>query len=132
MSEAYVSNAVPYGGIFVDIYRDKNTPVLVISQVLLESLNVTHNAVIGKRPGVDGGDNGWWSVNGTREGSLTAQVATDATPTIHNGDFFSASLRRDTNGNAVNERFVINSPNINRGINDYFKITGNVMVDQFA
>lgn len=130
-SNAYTSNAVPHGGIFVEVYRDRNNPVL-LGNYLVESISVTQTAVLIERKDFDGGDNGWAIVNGTIEGSITIQLATNVTPSLQNGDFFSASIRRDINGNAVAERFVIHGMARPMGTTEYAKQTGSVKVDQFT
>lgn len=128
-NQAYVSNAVPFGGLFIDIYRDGG---LLIQQARLESLTPTQNVVEGNRPDIDQGDNGWWLVNGSRTGSGVIQLATDATPTLQPGDYFDASIRRDAGGAGISERFVIGQVGDTIAANDYRKQNVNVRVDKFA
>ena len=110
-NQAYVSKTVPFGGLFIEIFRladpaDNNSGIS-IGSYLLESITHTISATLNKRPGTDGGKNGWWLITGDVEGAAVIQRAAAATPTLANGDYFSASIRVDANGAGVAERFVI-------------------------
>lgn len=128
-NQAYVSNAIPFGGITVEVFRNQANPAS-LGNYLVESISVAQGSIVGKRPGVDGGPNGFWIVNGDREGSITLQLAIDTTPSLENGDFFSASIRRDAAGAAVSERFVLHNLTRPVGMQEYGKQTGSVIVDQ--
>lgn len=146
-NQAYVSNQVPYGGLFIQIFRlsdptDINSGVALASgntlpaaeanKYRLESLTPTINVVEGNRPDIDGGDNGWWLVTGSISGSGVIQLPLDASPTLLPGDYFTAAIRRDAAGAAITERFVIGQVGATVATTDYRKQNVNVRVDKFA
>ena len=113
-NQVYVSKGVPFGGLFVEIFRlsdpDNNGSGVSLGTYLLESITPQDSAVLGKRPGTDGGKNGWWLVEGDVEGSAVIQRNLEATPAVQNGDYFEASIRVSSAGAGVSERFVIHTP----------------------
>lgn len=131
MSDAYNTNSVPHGGLLADIYRGQAAPVL-LGTYKVESLAPTVNGVIVDRPEIDGGDNGWVAVEGSVTGSAVIQLATNATPTLAIGDFFTAAVRRDTSGNSINEVFVITQVGHAFEMNNYRKQSVNVRVNKQA
>jgi len=130
-NQAYVSNSVPFGGITVEIFRGQANPAS-IGEYIVESLTPTQSVIEGIRPASDGGDNGWWLVTGMTTGECVIQLATDATPTLLPGDYFSASIRRDENGAVIAERFVIGRVGHSVATTDYRKQSCDVRVDKFA
>lgn len=130
-NQVYVSNQVPFGGFFINLYRGQSSPTL-LGVYRVEQCNPTPAAVEGQRPDIDGGDNGWWLCNGIIQGPITLQVATSLTPTPANGDFFKTSvIFRDSSGTAVTQILVLKSPAPDVSTNTYRKFTGQVQVDQF-
>lgn len=113
-NQAYVSKGVPYGGLYVEVFRladvEDNDSGVSLGTYLLESITPQRSAVIGKRPDTDGGKNGWWMVNGDTEGSAVFQRNVETTPTLQNGDYFEAAIRVNDAGAGVSERFVIHTP----------------------
>lgn len=136
-NQAYLSNSVPFGGFSVSILRptDPDSPTsnpTTLGTYLVESITPSYNGILGKRPAVDGGDNGWWLVNGTIEGSGTIQLPTLTSPTLKNGDYFTVtSIEADANGAAVSRKFVIHSPSTTISTSDYRKQNVSVIVDRF-
>lgn len=146
-NQAYVSNAVPFGGLFVQIFRlsdpaDPNsgvalasgssTPAAQANKYRVESLSPSQNMVGGDRPDIDSGDNGWWMVKGNTTGNATIQLPTASSPTLETGDYFEAAIRRDSSGNAVTERWVIGQVGTTVSTTDYRKQNVDVKVDKFA
>src|ERR1041385_3641252 len=93
-NQKYVSKAVPFGGIYVDIYRladpGDNTSGAKIGRYLVESATPSDSAMVNKRPDIDGGKNGWWIVEGDTEGSAVIQRNVAATPSLKNRESFGA------------------------------------------
>lgn len=146
-NQAYVSNQVPFGGLFIQIFRladpgDNTSGVALVSgnalpaaqanKYRLESITPTQNTVGGDRPDIDGGDNGWWLVKGTTSGNGVIQLPLDASPTLDVGDYFDAAIRRDAAGAPVTERFVIMDVGASVATTDYRKQNVGVKVDKFA
>lgn len=130
------SGAVPQGSIFVDIYRptdpqQPNTGGAKLGTYRLESLSPKTGGTLHKRPDIDGGQNGWWIIDGDVEGSAVIQRNVAATPTLENGDYFDAFARIGSDGTPVAERFVIHVPDRPLDVN-YRKISVSVIVDQNA
>lgn len=130
-NQAYNSGAVPNGGLIVTVKRGQSAPV-TLGSYKVESCNPVQGSTLNKRPDIDQGPNGWWLVNGEREGSATLQLATDDAPTLENGDFFDAAIRRDAAGDPVTERFVLHQMGIVVGAGEYRKQSGSVIVDAAA
>lgn len=134
-NQNYVSKGVPFGGLFVEIFRladvDDNDSGVSLGTYLVESITPQDSAVLGKRPGTDGGKNGWWLVTGDTEGSAVIQRNIVTTPCVQNGDYFEASIRVDDAGAGVEERFVIHTPGhqVDAG---YRKQSVSVIVDDQA
>lgn len=136
---AYNSGGVPYGGLTVTCKRptvDSNgVPTggsSTLGTYLVESCGPTTAAVLNKRPGVDGGKNGWWMVDGDTEGAVEIQLATTETPHLQNGDYFDADIRVDANGDPVTERFVMHDMSPAIATTQYRKQSGQVIVDAAA
>jgi hypothetical protein len=129
MSIQYNSNNVPQGGLFAEFFRGQGAPAS-LGTYLIESITPTVSVTLNKRPGVDGGENGWWMVDGDIEGSITVQRATDVTPTLQNGDFFTAAIRVNAAGEAISERFVLHGMSQEKAMGAYSKQSGSVIVDQ--
>ncbi len=138
MSTAYVSNNVPFGGLSVSVSRptsgaNPSGGASVLGTYLIESMTPTRGVVEGTRPGTDGGDNGWWLVNGPIEGAIVAQLAITATPTLEPGDYFeSSAIYYGADGNGVNKRFVFKEMGIAVETTGYRKQSGSFKVDAFA
>jgi hypothetical protein len=129
-NEVFNSNAVPHGGLYVNVYRDQTNPVL-LGVYLMEMSTPTENGVVGDRPDTDGGDNGWWLVNGKAEGPATFQIAAGATPTLKNGDMFATSkFSTAANGTGEKRYFAIISPAHDVGM-QYRKQSCTVRQDKF-
>jgi hypothetical protein len=136
-NQKYVSKQVPFGGVTVEIFRladpNDNATGASLGNYKVESISPSRSSTLGKRPDVDGGKNGWWIVNGDVEGSAVIQRAVATTPSLLNGDYFSASVRVDNSlapngGVPIAERFVIHSPSEETGAS-YRKISCSVIVD---
>lgn len=115
---AYNSKTVPKGTSgqgssgFITIYRptsgeDPGGGSTTLGTYLLESLTPKYGATLNKRPDGDGGPNGFWIVSDNVEGQAIFQMSSAASPTLANGDYFNASVRVDSGGTPVSERFVI-------------------------
>jgi len=132
---AYVSGGVQFGGIFVNVFRladpDDNSSGVLLGRYLVETITPSDSGILGKRPGADGGRNGWWICDGDVEGSAVIQRTVATTPSLKNGDYFDAAVRVDSNGDPVAERFVIHSPGHEVGTS-YRKQNVSVIVDQSA
>jgi hypothetical protein len=130
-NQAYIANGVPYGGLLVEIFRNQDNPQS-LGTYKCESFTPTENGIVLDRPDIDGGDNGFAVTKGAITGSALIQLATDATPTLEIGDYFSVSVKRDINGNGVNQRAVITSVGHAAEMQSYRKQSCNVRVDKFA
>ncbi len=131
MSTAYNSNQVPFAGFSVNVYRDQSSPTL-LGVYLLESASPTPAAVTIDRPATDGGDNGWALVTGRTEGAAVFQLATSASPTLQNGDFFKTSKFSVTSGGVADPKyFVILSPSLAVGTTEYRKQSCTIREDKF-
>jgi hypothetical protein len=135
-NEKYNSGRVPHGGFFVDIYRpadaeNPNAGGTKLGRYLVEVGNPSASSTVTKRPGTDGGKGGWFIVEGDTEGPATIQRNIATTPTVANGDYFDASFRIDAAGAVVPERFVIHTPDHERGPG-YRKQSVTVIVDDYA
>lgn len=132
---AYRSKGVPYGGLFVTVYRladpDDNGSGVSLGTYLLESCTPQDSATLNKRPGTDGGKNGWWLVNGDVEGQAVFQRNLETSPSLKNGDYFDAGIRVGDDGVAVEERFVIHTPS-HQVDSGYRKQSVSVIVDDQA
>lgn len=128
---AYTSNQVPAFGFDVNVYRNQSSPTL-LGAYILEATSPTDNGIFIDRPGTDGSDNGWTLVNGKAEGPATFQLATNATPTLKNGDFFKSSkLEVSSGGVGVARYFVIHSPSPTIATSDYRKQSCTIREDKF-
>lgn len=133
-NQKYNAGKIPSGGFFVSIYRPVNveasdpTVDTLLGRYLVEATSPTVAATITKRPGTDGGKNGWFMTEGDTEGSATIQRNVAATPSVANGDYFDAALNVGADGVAVAQRFVIHSPNPNLDPS-YRKQSVSVIVD---
>lgn len=131
MTTAYNSNAVPFGGIFANFYRNEDTPAL-LGSYLVETISPADAAVGGTRPAVDGGDNGWWLVPGITEGPATIQLATTATPTLKNGDFCKLSaISVDATGTPEQRYFVVMNPSPAIATTEYRKQSVTLREDKY-
>jgi hypothetical protein len=132
-NQAYVSNQVPFGGFFIKVYRNQSSPTqLGSADYILETASPTDEVVEGDRPGTDGGDNGFWLVNGKTEGPAVIQLASASTPTLKNGDFFKCSLfSTDSAGAGEARYFVIKSTSPTIGTNDYRKQSVTLREEKF-
>lgn len=134
-NQKYVSAGVQFGGVTVEIFRladpTSNSSGASLGTYKVESLGAAPSAVVGKRPDIDGGQNGWWIVDGDIEGSAVIQRAAAATPSLENGDYFEAALRVSSAGTGVTERFVIHNP-METADAQYRKVSCSVIVDQSA
>lgn len=129
-NQVYVSNSVPFGGFFINLYRGQSAPAL-LGVYRVTSFTPQRAAVVTDRPDVDGGDNGWTMVAGVIEGGINIQLATDATPTVQPGDFFKTSvIFRNAAGAATEQIVVVKEigPNIDQS---YRTQSGSARVDQF-
>lgn len=131
-NQLYVSKAVPFGAITVEVFRradpaDNNSGVS-LGNYKLESLTVNGSDILNKRPDVDAGKNGWWIVGGDREGSAVLQRNIATTPSLLGGDYFAAAVRVDAAGAPVTERFVLYSPSEATDAS-YRKVSASVIVD---
>lgn len=143
MSTVYNSNAVPKGGIRVQVYRaadpeapsavgDPATNAALLGTYIVETITPTKGVTLSKRPSEDGGRNGWWMVEGDVEGSIKVQLSITATPTLQSGDYFEdSSIFRNSAGVAVNYRFVVSGMAIDVG-SSYRSQSGSFIVDQPA
>lgn len=130
-SAAYNSNAVPFGGRFVYIYRTPASPVQ-IGLYLVESFSPASAAVVVDRPTEIGGDNGFAIVDGKKEGSIKVQLNVTNTPTLLNGDFFKTSKATyDASGNAVTEIYVLTNMAEAIGTTEYLSQSGTGRQDKF-
>lgn len=134
-NQAYVSNSVEFGGLLVTLYRylsGQSVAPTSMGVYILESANPATEAVTGDRPGVDGGDNGFWIVNGKTEGAATLQVATSATPTPINGDIFRVNqFYVDENGTGVDSYYVVENPQPTVSTTEYRKVTCTIREEKF-
>lgn len=131
-NQQYVSKQVPFGGITVEVFRltdpaDNNSGAS-LGNYKVESISPNRSSILNKRPDVDGGKNGWWIVEGDVEGSAVLQRNIATTPSLESGDYFSASVRINSAGVAVAERFVIHNPTEEVGAS-YRKVSCSVIVD---
>ena len=111
-NQVYVSNSVPFGGFFINRWRNTGTQAVPawtkISVDRVESFSPQASVKLDKRPDVDGGPNGFTMVSGDYEGSITIQAATDATPSPLPGDVFTTSvIFRDKAGAAIQQLVVL-------------------------
>jgi hypothetical protein len=141
MSIAYQSNAVPSGGLLIEVYRFDTPPgsnPAKLGDYNLESLSPTVESIEVNRPNIYGGEtsaadgSGWAISEGPTKGSAVIQLASTASPTLAVGDYFAASIRVDKNGQAISERFVITSVGHSVAMTDYRKQSVNVRVDKHA
>lgn len=134
-NQAYVSGSVPFGAFTAAVYRlsnvDDTGSGVLLGNYKVETATPNRSAILNKRPDVDGGQNGWWLVNGDVEGSAVLQRSVATTPSLLTGDYFEAALRYDSSGAAVTERFVIHSPSEEAGAS-YRKVSCSIIVDQSA
>jgi hypothetical protein len=132
-NEKYNSKGVPHSTFFAEVFRlsdpDNNASGVSLGTYLFESVTRSETSTLNKRPGIDGGKNGWWIVGGDVEGSFTCQLATSSTPTLQAGDYFNAAIRRGSDGQPVSERFVIHSVSDPREMGQYQKQSGSIIVD---
>ncbi len=145
LNAVYVSAGVPFGGLTgVTIYRPTapltpgTAPTTLATNYVIESVTPTNNTIMGKRPAADGGDNGWWMVAGTIEGSAVMQIPSGTSPTPVGGEFFvvttdvnGQNVEVDSAGAQVSRRFVIHSPAESVSTTEYRKISCSVIVDKF-
>jgi hypothetical protein len=134
----YNSNSVPFGGVYVDVYRptaqDANgnpNASVKLGIYLMESHSPKRAHISQDRPDTDGGDNGWSLVAGKVEGSATFQRNVNVTPTLDTGDYFDVYYTVDQNGNPVAGRFVIMDPDWAKETG-YRKMACTTRLDQFA
>lgn len=134
-NQAYVSGAVPFGAITVSVYRladpDDNNSGALLGTYKAESITVAGSDILNKRPNVDAGKNGWWLVEGDREGSCVLQRNIATTPSLETGDYFEAALRVDATGTPVTERFVLYNPSEPTDAS-YRKVSCSCIVDDQA
>ena len=134
-NQVYVSNSVPFGGFFINRWRNTGTQAVPawtkISVDRVESFSPQASVKLDKRPDVDGGPNGFTMVSGDYEGTITIQAATDATPSPLPGDVFTTSvIFRDKAGAAIQQLVVLGAmtPAVDA---NYRKYSGNAIVDLF-
>lgn len=134
-NQAYVSKAVPFGAISVNVYRladpDDNDSGVLLGAYKAESIVVGNSDILNKRPDVDAGKNGWWIIAGDREGSCVLQRAVAATPSLLTADYFEVAIRVDSAGTPVTERFVIYNPSETVDAS-YRKVSASCIVDDQA
>ena len=131
-NQQYVSKAVPFGAITVEMFRladkDDNDSGVSLGNYKAESITIGGSDILNKRPDVDGGKNGWWIVGGEREGSCVLQRNIATTPSLEAGDYFEAALRVSSAGAPVTERFVIYNPSETFDTS-YRKVSASCIVD---
>lgn len=143
LNAAYVSNGVPFGGFSTSLIRPSDplnpgTNPTTLGTYVVETITLNHQGILGNRPAADGGDNGWFLVNGPIEGSATIQIASSTAPTPQNGDYFSLTVdvngqnvEVDSAGAQVTRRVVLHSIGLPVGIGEYRKVSCSVRVDKF-
>jgi hypothetical protein len=115
-NQVFVANSVPSGGFFADFYRfaTGGASATKLGTYRVMSFSPSREATVTDRPDIDGGDNGWTMIAGKIEGSITVQLATDASPTLQAGDAFTTSvIFRDPSGTALPIMCVLGSMSTN-------------------